>query len=140
MELPLEYDEDPTAPPATDPIEGGTEQEQVQDPGAVLGARLIDLRDHNVAKLRELAGFRRRPHPELVASMRLDALLDLVLGDLDRIRFELLFEQRIAELLDNALAEARRSELLDGVGQPMPQMPGVQDNGRPPGSGLIVPG
>ncbi len=113
----------------------------------VLAARLIDLRDDNITKLRELATFRRRPNPELVAQMRLDALLDLVLDDLGRVRFELIFETRIAEMLDGALREARQAELLDGtgigaaIGQPMPPMPGgPQDSGPPPGGGLILPG
>ncbi len=95
----------------------------------VLQARLAALLADNRVKHQSLVSQGLMPDPRSVLSISLETLLDLTLTPSERLRFQVLFETRMATFLDQCLAQRTRAELL----APMQQ--------APPGArgGLIVP-
>ncbi len=87
--------------------------------------QLEAIRKSNHAKYKGLVQQGVTPTPEAILMARLETLLELLLSDDGRLRFDLSFEERMTGILNDALAAARQHTLLG--------------NGQPPG-GLIVPG
>lgn len=98
-------------------------------PDDVLTARLTTLVEHNQAKYQSLVSTGVMPDPRSVLQLRLEALLDLILTPSERLRFNVLFESRMAGFLDQCIVNRSRSELIVPVTQPAP----------PGRTGLIIP-
>jgi hypothetical protein len=97
----------------------------------VLRTQLDQLRQHNQVKYQELTmprpdGQRAMPDPLGVLALRLNTLLDQLLDEATRVRFDVAFEQNMSQALDDMLAEKRKADLRGLV--------------SPPGPGLFVPG
>lgn len=118
--LPLDLPEDP----------GGQTAQGEQ----TMREELANLRQHNLNKLRELARHGRQMHPGMVDHAKLNAIIGMLFVDeLALIQYQLAVEGEMSVLLDQAVAEVTRAELLH------PGMPPHTGNGHGP-NGLIVPG
>ncbi len=94
----------------------------------VLQNKLDEIKQINRGKYENLIQMGASPAPTAILMARLETLLEMVLDGDARIGFELGFEGRMHDLLNECIAEVRQRKLLDGTGG---------GNGH---RGLIVPG
>jgi hypothetical protein len=67
------------------------------------------------SRANDLAGFGAQLEPAAVVGARLDALVDVLFRDRNRIHFEVDVQRRLIALLDAAASEAARQRLLGGL-------------------------
>ncbi len=95
---------------------------------------LTELRASNKRKFEEMVAMGLQPAPTAIVMARVEQLIDMILDEDERIGFDLGFEARMAEILDDGVKEGRRQQLTaDG-----PHMRMANGNGGPPG-GLFLP-
>jgi hypothetical protein len=80
--------------------------------------QLAGLRDTNTKKYRSLLGQKLLLNPQGVLTTRIEALLDLLFDADGRLAFDLIFEEKMTGLLNEALADARQADILKGVNPP----------------------
>lgn len=95
------------------------------------------LRRSNKAKFDEMIRMGVQPAPTAIIMARMEQLLDMLLDEDSRIGFDLGFEARMAEILDEGMADARRHHLTGA--RPANGRNDWNGNGGPP-PGLILPG
>lgn len=111
-----------------DPLPGMPEPPEavIDNTRATLEKQLADVRVTNHAKYKSLVQQGFTPTAEAILMARLETLLELLLNEDGRLGFDLAFERRMTDILNDTLAAARQQALLG--------------NGGPPSGGLIVPG
>lgn len=77
--------------------------------------KLDKLRQSNRDKFGALARMNVGIDPVSVLATRLETFIDTFLGEADSLVFETNFETRIKDNLNEALAQARQSQILQGV-------------------------
>lgn len=110
----------------TDDPEETLAEQQLRD-------QLADIIHSNQEKAQQIQRHGATLDPRTVLMIRVNTLLDLLLEPPARLRFDVLFEARMANLLDTALSECRRRDLLGGTQPIPPQQP-------TPAQKLIIPG
>lgn len=108
----------PEAPP---PPEQTPTQQLDSFSERVLGERLAQLRAANQATYTALLAAQATPDPRAVLAIRLDTLLDLTLTPAERLRFDVLFETRMAAFLEQCHAQRARAGLLAPLAAPTGQ-------------------
>lgn len=98
-----------------------------QIPIEELQQELVDMQQRNEEMAVKLGQENVGVNPYLILSLRLDALLDSILDERNRILYEIRYEQDFFRLLEKMQENSNRARLL----QPMRQQTG--------GGGLIVP-
>jgi hypothetical protein len=93
-----------------------TQRDPVPTTRAALREALNKALDDNRDKIQILARMGASIDPRMVLMTRLDTLIDLMLLDpKKRLQFDLLFETRMGGILEAAISERRKVELLSGV-------------------------
>lgn len=74
---------------------------------------VAQARAGNAGRMSELRGLNRKMDPGNVALVRLDCIVEVLFGadEISRLQFEKLFEERMAEVLDQAVTSVRRAHL-----------------------------
>jgi hypothetical protein len=122
-------------------IDGKNQEDLDRDEHDEAFAICLHLQQQNDAALQGLAREGVQVHHDSLTSARLAVLLDTVLGPLGktadetttpRVAYELMCQQRFAEMIEEVQKRIRLQRLTAGVNAAMPT---VQNNGN--GSGLI---
>lgn len=115
--------------------ETGVPEEVLDDGGQVdLEKVLAFLRESNVQTLAAMEGKEYGPAPDVISGIQFEALMKTMLpeGSPQRLRWEIYFEQGVADYLrwlnENAPAEIARRRLLQPVQQ------------QPPTQHIVLPG
>lgn len=123
---------DYTTDPHTDQTSDQTsEQTAIEKARAALRAQLASVREINRQKYRALLSMNAEIAPPGVIMARLETLLEMLLDDDARLGFDLGFENKMTEVLNQCLAEARQAHITGS------RPNGARGNGGPPG--LILP-
>ncbi len=109
----------------------GADEQFVEQARQKLQVQLASLRGLNRDKLVELERMGATLVPHVVLLNRLDQLLEMVLTDDTRLGFELGFEARMSETLEQTLSEVRKARLAQGASP-------TGGNGGPP-PGFLLP-
>ncbi len=109
---------------ATDEEPKATPEEQA------LVTALNEQREQNRSVYQEILSAGANLDPSGVTLMRLDVLIQSIFQGIERVKFELNFEQAMGVTLENAATQVRQAKLTQGV-----NLDGVP---VAPGSGLLV--
>lgn len=80
------------------------------------------LRQGNIEKIQALARFNKGVSPAEAQAILFQTFLDTFLGDEDRLALDINFEHRMSVLLEAAVSNANRQQLLDGVNTNSPDV------------------
>ncbi len=114
--------------------------EAVADARVKLIESLTGLKKSNKRKFDEMVRMGVQPAPTAILLARLEQLLDMILDEDSRLGFDIGFEARMAKILEEGLADARKANIAGTVFNNPAQW--ANGNGGPPGAGpgLILPG
>lgn len=76
---------------------------------------LDELRHGNVEKINALARYNKGVSPAEAQAILFQTFLDTFLSDEDRLALEISFEYRMSVLLGQAVSNAKRQQLMEGV-------------------------
>lgn len=88
---------------------------------------LRKLREENQKTYTQLVAAGTVPDPQMVLSIRLETLIDILFVGPDRTRYDLAFESQMREVLTACQQQVSRAQLL------------APTKAGPPGGGLIIP-